>query len=175
MSTYYNKYNKAHDKHGIGFDSLSIINFPAVNVSASQTLASVQAVLSIPQDCMVQHVSVSAQAVSASGQPTFQVVSGNSSTIGSVGTPCSANSNGTPVFSAAQNVPLTAGTQSVFNAAVPAAVCDKTLPLTLRVATASTDTLTGLQVSLAVVPVDPSPDNIPLSIASINKADPSQF
>lgn len=156
MASYPNKYDKSHDGNGIQFDALSYLTFPTISVSSNQVLASVLATVSVPQDIKIQHVSIATTAASLAGQPTFQVASGSTTTLGTVGTPGVANTNGTVVFSTAQNVPKTAGTQAVYNASVPDAVNDKTLPLTLHAKTQAGDTC-SIQISIAGVAVDPSP------------------
>jgi hypothetical protein len=154
MPTYYSKYDKSHDTNGIAFDAISTMQFAPISIAASQANTTVQGVLAVPQDMKPQKISVATSALT--GAATIQIVVG-SAAIGAVGTPNTPMPSGTPLTVATIAVPAV-NTQTTVVCDVPDAIAQAAagLPLTVRAVTAAANTAT-VQISLAVVPVDPSP------------------
>lgn len=174
MSTYYSKNDKTHDGNGIGFDAIvPAYAFAPLNIAASQTSGTVQQVLAVPQDTKFQKISVTCAAIS--GAATVQVVVGGAA-VGAAGTPDAACVSGTPLNVTPVSVPA-ANTQANAVCDVPDAVvaAGSNLPLTLRAVTAAGNTVTGLQVSLVGVPVDPYPDSAPGASSGYNNANPNNW
>lgn len=172
MSTYYSKQNKSHDKHGIDFDALSTIQFAPIAIAASQANTTVQGVLAVPQDVKVQKIAVATSALT--GAATIQIVVGGGA-VGSAGTANTPCANGTPLNVATIAVPAV-NAQTVYVCDVPDAIVQAAagLPLTVRAVTALANTAT-VQISLAVVPVDPAPDSIASASTGYNNANPNNF
>lgn len=174
MSTYYSKYDKTHDGNGIAFDAVvPAYAFAPLAIAASQTAGTVQQVLAVPQDTKFQKISVSCAAIS--GAATVQIVVGGAA-VGAEGTANAACVSGTPLNVTPIAVPA-ANTQTTVVCDAPDAVvaAGSNLPLTLRAVTASGNTVTGLQVTLAGVPVDPYPDGVPGASADYNNANPNNW
>jgi hypothetical protein len=157
-------YGKSHTNKSVVFDGIIQVSFDNLaTLAASSTVAMVSTIpLPMAQDFKVEHVAVTATAIS--GSPAYQIVVGTGAA-GSPGTTDTAAIAGTTVFAAPISVSVAAGVSqtnypSNMDVIYPASRPNSGVvayPLTLRVVSGAGDTASNLKVTLAGKCIDPSP------------------